>query len=216
VSREDPLFLVIEGVIGVGKSTLARRIAERLGARLVLEEVEENPFLPLFYQDRRRYAFQTQIFFLLSRYRQQRSLGQPDLFQARLVCDYLFRKDRIFATLNLDEAELALYDQIWPPLDRDLPQPDRVVYLQASLETLLQRIERRGRPFEKDMDPDYLRDLSEAYNRFFFHYEEAPLLIVNTDAIDFVESGEDFEDLLARVRGHTAGTLYYNPVGSGD
>ena len=115
-----------------------------------------------------------------------------------------------------DEAELELYDQIWPSLERDLPRPDRVVYLQASLETLLTRIERRGRPFEKDMDAEYLRDLSEAYNRFFFHYEEAPLLIVNTDAIDFVESGEDFEDLLARIRAHGAGTLYYNPMGARD
>jgi deoxyguanosine kinase len=212
-ATHDPGFLAIEGVIGVGKSTLSRRIAERLHARLVLEEVEENPFLEGFYQDRRRYAFQCQMFFLLSRYRQQRVLGQLDMFERRIVCDYLFRKDRIFATLNLDESEMGLYDQIWPLLERELPRPDRVVYLQASLETLLRRIEMRGRTFEQGIDPDYLRSLGEAYNQFFFHYDDAPLLVVNTDAIDFVESPEDFEDLLTRIREHTAGTLYYNPVG---
>jgi len=213
-AHQDPHFLAIEGVIGVGKSTLARRIAERMGARLVLEEVEENPFLEGFYRDRRRHAFSCQIFFLLSRFRQQRVLTQPDLFESRIVCDYLFRKDRIFATLNLDEAELTLYDQILPLLERDLPRPDRVVYLQASLETLLRRIEQRGRHFEKGIDPDYLRELGEAYNEFFFHYEEAPLLVVNTDAIDFVASPDDFEDLLQRIREHDSGTLYYNPLGT--
>jgi deoxyadenosine/deoxycytidine kinase len=212
--EQDPAFLTIEGVIGVGKSTLARMLGERLEARVVEEEVEENPFLEPFYRDRRRYAFSCQIFFLLSRYRQQRALRQPDLFQSRIVCDYLFRKDRIFATLNLDEDEMVLYDQILPLLERELPRPDRVVYLQASLETLLRRIERRGRPFEKDMDPDYLRALSEAYNHFFFHYEEAPLLVVNTDAIDFVENPEDLEDLTRRIRQHVSGTLYYTPLGS--
>jgi deoxyadenosine/deoxycytidine kinase len=206
--------LTIEGVIGVGKTTLARLLAERMNARVVLEEVEENPFLESFYQDRRRYAFSCQIFFLLSRYRQQRVLGQADLFERRIVCDYLFRKDRIFATLNLDEDELLLYDQILPLLERDLPRPDRVVYLQASLDTLLRRIEKRGRSFEKDIDPEYLRDLSEAYNQFFFHYQEAPLLIVNTDAIDFVGNPEDLEDLVTRIRQHTSGTLYYNVLGA--
>ena len=212
--RQDPAFLAIEGVIGVGKSTLARLLAERLDGRVVMEEVEENPFLEPFYRDRRRYAFSCQIFFLLSRFRQQRALHQPDLFENRIVCDYLFRKDRIFATLNLDEDELALYDQILPLLERELPRPDRVVYLQASLETLLSRIERRGRPFEKDMDPEYLRELSEAYSRFFFHYQEVPLLVVNTDAIDFVENPDDLNDLIDRIRRHDSGTLYYTPLGS--
>jgi deoxyadenosine/deoxycytidine kinase len=212
--QSDPTFLTIEGVIGVGKTTLARLIAERLEARLVLEEVEENPFLEAFYQDRRRFAFSCQLFFLLSRYRQQRVLGQRDLFETRAVSDYLFLKDRIFATLNLDEDEMTLYDQILPLLQRDLPKPDRVVYLQASLDTLMRRIERRGRSFEKDMDPEYLRDLSDAYNQFFFHYEEAPLLVVNTDGIDFVESPDDLEDLVTRIREHTSGTLYYTRLGA--
>ncbi len=210
---EAPGFLAIEGVIGVGKSTLARALSERLRARLVLEEVEENPFLPGFYADRRRYAFQCQIFFLLSRYRQQRALGQADLFEERIVCDYLFRKDRIFAVLNLDDAEMALYDQIWPLMERDLPRPDRVVYLQAGLDTLIRRIERRGREFEKGIEPDYLRALGEAYNQFFFHYTDAPLLVVNTDAIDFVERPGDLDDLVSAILGHTCGTLYYTPLG---
>lgn len=209
----DPTFLAIEGVIGVGKSTLARALADRLHARLVLEEVEENPFLAGFYADRRRYAFQCQIFFLLSRYRQQRGLGQGDLFDGRIVCDYLFRKDRIFAILNLDDAEMALYDQIWPLMERDLPRPDRVVYLQAGIDTLLRRIERRGRAFERGIDPDYLRALGESYNQFFFHYTDAPLLVVNTDAIDFVEHPGDLEDLVAAILSHTRGTIYYTPLG---
>lgn len=210
---QDPVFLAIEGVIGVGKSTLARLIAERVNGRLVLEEVEENPFLGSFYKDRRRYAFSCQIFFLLSRYRQQRALRQSDLFETRIVCDYLFRKDRIFATLNLDEDEMVLYDQILPLLERELPRPDRVVYLQAGLETLMRRIERRGRSFEKNLDPEYLRELGEAYNQFFFHYDEAPLLVVNTDAIDFVENPEHLDDLVTRIREHRSATLYYTPVG---
>ncbi|MDM7914249.1 MAG: deoxynucleoside kinase [Candidatus Eisenbacteria bacterium] len=212
-ARIDPTFLAIEGVIGVGKSTLARKIAERLDARLVLEEVEENPFLASFYKDRRRYAFSCQLFFLLSRYRQQRTLGQRDLFSTRIVCDYLFQKDRIFAALNLDEAEMGLYEQILPLLERDLPTPDRVVYLQASVPTLLRRIERRGRSYEQGLDRAYLQELCEGYNRFFFHYDAAPLLVVNTDSIDFVESPEDLEDLWMRIREHASGTLYYNPQG---
>lgn len=214
MAQQDPTFLAIEGVIGVGKSTLARMMAERLGGRLVLEEVEENPFLEQFYADRRRYAFSCQVFFLLSRFRQQRALQQADLFQTRIVCDYLFRKDRIFATLNLDDDEMALYDQILPLLERELPRPDRVVYLQASLDTLLRRIEKRGRAFEKEIDPGYLQELGEAYSQFFFHYEEAPLLVVNTDAIDFVASPDDLEDLVERIRSHTSGTLFYTPLGS--
>ncbi len=209
----DPTFIAIEGVIGVGKSSLARRLAERLQGRLVLEEVEENPFLAGFYRDRRRYAFPCQLFFLLSRYRQQRALMQPDLFERRTVCDYLFRKDRIFALLNLDEAEMGLYDEIWPLLERELPRPDRVVYLQASIETLMRRIDQRGREFERGIDPEYLRELSESYNRFFFHSDESPLLVVNTDAIDFVSNPDDLEDLIRRIREQTAGTLYYSPIG---
>lgn len=211
--QHDPTFIAIEGVIGVGKSDLARHLAERLQGRLILEDVEDNPFLLPFYHDRRRYAFQCQMFFLLSRYRQQKDLTQRDLFERRTICDYLFVKDRVFALLNLDEAEMALYDEIWPLLDRDLPRPDRVVYLQASLETLQRRIAHRGRPYERGIDAGYLKELSDAYNRFFFHYDEAPLLVVNTDAIDFVTNPDDLEDLIKVIREQTDGTLYYSPIG---
>ena len=163
-------FLAIEGVIGVGKTTLTRVLAERTGGTTVLEAVEENPFLASFYEDRRRFAFQTQLFFLLSRYRQQMALVQRDLFANAVVSDYLFQKDRIFASINLADAEMELYDQILPLLERDLPRPDRVVYLRADLAVLLSRIEKRGRPFEKRIDPDYLETLREAYDYFFFHY----------------------------------------------
>ena len=155
-------FLAIEGVIGVGKTTLTRVLAERTGGTTVLEAVEENPFLASFYEDRRRFAFQTQLFFLLSRYRQQMALVQRDLFANAVVSDYLFQKDRIFASINLADAEMELYDQILPLLERDLPRPDRVVYLRADLAVLLSRIEKRGRPFEKRIDPDYLETLREA------------------------------------------------------
>src|SRR5947208_14842960 len=192
----DNRYVVIEGVIGVGKTSLTRLLAETLNAKLVLEEVEENPFLKDFYQDRERYAFQTQMHFLFSRYQQQRSLRQLDLFHERMVSDYLFQKDRIFAGLNLSERELALYERLVGWLELDVMKPDVVVYLQAQPDTLMARIARRGRPYERDMEREYIRGLNEAYNHFFFHYVDAPLLVVNTNGIDFVKNAEDFEDLL--------------------
>jgi deoxyadenosine/deoxycytidine kinase len=207
-----PLFLAVDGVIGVGKTTLTRAIAERLGASVVLEAVEENPFLSMFYRDRQRFAFQTQLFFLLSRYRQQIDLLQRDLFGRATVADYLFQKDRIFAGINLSDAEMALYDQILPLLERDLPRPDRVVYLRADLDVLRDRIARRGRSFEKDMDPEYLEVLREAYDYFFFHYTAAPLLVVNTDRLNVVERPEDMDLLVERILSHQRGTAYYNPA----
>ena len=208
-------YLVIEGVIGAGKTSLARMLAERLQAQLVLEEVEENPFLKDFYRDRARFAFQTQMHFLFSRYQQQRSLRQTELFSERLVADYLFQKDRIFARLNLSERELALYERLVAWLELDVLKPDIVVYLQASPDTLMERIARRGRPYEKDMEREYIRELNEAYNHFFFHYADVPLLVVNTNAIDFVNHPEDFEDLLRRIESHHQGTVYYAPIERG-
>lgn len=208
-------YIVVEGVIGVGKTSLTRLLGERLQARLVLEEVEENPFLKDFYQDRERFAFQTQMHFLFSRYQQQRTLRQMELFSERLVADYLFQKDRIFASLNLSERELALYERLVGWLELDVMKPDVVVYLQASPDTLMSRIGRRARPFEKDMERDYIRQLNEAYNHYFFHYSEAPLLVVNTNAIDFVNNPEDFEDLLKRIVTHRQGTVYYAPIERG-
>lgn len=205
-------YIVIEGVIGVGKTSLAKLLTERLQAKLVLEEVEENPFLKDFYQDRERFAFQTQMHFLFSRYQQQRGLSQLDLFRERMVSDYLFQKDRIFASLNLSERELGLYERLVGWLELDVVKPDVVVYLQATPEVLMSRIARRARPFEKDMEREYIKQLNEAYNHYFFHYTEAPLLVVNTNAIDFVNNSSDFEDLLDRIVTHRGGTVYYAPL----
>jgi deoxyadenosine/deoxycytidine kinase len=208
-------YIVVEGVIGVGKTSLARLLTERLNAKLVLEEVEENPFLKDFYQDRERYAFQTQMHFLFSRYQQQRTLHQTELFSERTVSDYLFQKDRIFASLNLSDRELALYERLVGWLELDVIKPDVVTYLQANPDTLMARIARRGRPFERDMERDYIRQLNEAYNHFFFHYTEAPLLVVNTNGIDFVNNSDDFEDLSTRILSHRQGTVYYAPIERG-
>ena len=208
-------YIVVEGVIGVGKTSLSRLLSERLPARLVLEEVEENPFLKDFYKDRARFGFQTQMHFLFSRYQQQRSLRQMELFRERMVADYLFQKDRIFASLNLSERELALYERLVGWLELEVMKPDVVVYLQASPDVLMERIARRARPYEKEMEREYIKHLNEAYNHFFFHYTEAPLLVVNTNAIDFVNNAEDFEDLRARIVSHRAGTVYYAPIEPG-
>jgi len=214
MAEHDIRYIAIEGVIGVGKTTLAKLLAERLGAELVLEEVEENPFLHEFYHDRARWAFQTQMHFLFSRYQQQRGLHQLDLFVHKLVSDYLFQKDRIFAGLNLTDTELLLYEKIVKQIELEIPKPDVVVYLQANTETLLGRIQSRGRPFEKEMDREYLKALNEAYNYFFFHYTEAPLLVVQTDAIDFVRRPSDLDDLVKRILEHHEGTVYYAPLAS--
>lgn len=214
MAERDIRYIAIEGVIGVGKTTLAKLLAERLSAELVLEEVEENPFLHEFYQDRARWAFQTQMHFLFSRYQQQRGLHQLDLFVQRLVSDYLFQKDRIFAGLNLTDSELALYEKIVKQIELEIPKPDIVVYLQANTETLLARIQSRGRPFEKEMEREYLKALNEAYNYFFFHYTDAPLLVVQTDAIDFLRRPSDLDDLVKRILVHHEGTVYYAPLPS--
>ena len=208
-------YLVIEGVIGAGKTSLARMLTDRLSAQLVLEEVEENPFLKDFYRDRARYAFQTQMHFLFSRYQQQRELRQQDLFREKTVSDYLFQKDRIFANLNLSDKELALYEKVVGWLELEVTRPDVVVYLQASTDTLMERVAKRGRPFERDMDKSYMQALNESYNYFFFHYREAPTLIVNTNGIDFVNNPDDFEDLMNRIVTHRQGTTYYVPLERG-
>lgn len=215
MSAGENRYIVIEGVIGAGKTSLARMLSERLAAQLVLEEVEENPFLKDFYRDRDRFAFQTQMHFLFSRYQQQRGLRQTELFSDRMVSDYLFQKDRIFASLNLVDKELALYERLVGWLELDVVKPDVVVYLQASTETLLSRIEKRNRAFEKDMDRDYIERLNDAYTHYFFHYSETPLLVVNTNSIDFVNQSDDFQDLERRILSHRQGTLYYQPIEKG-
>ncbi len=207
-------YVAIEGVIGVGKTTLSRLLAEKWKAHLKLEVVEENPFLAQFYADMRGYAFQTQLFFLLSRHRQQLELKQSDMFMERVVADYLFAKDRIFANITLDDNELALYKRLADLLERDVPKPDVVVYLQASDDVLMERIRRRGRDFERDMSRDYIETLNEAYNYFFFHYTDTPLIVVNTNDIDFVKSSADFEELAKEIEEHDTGTAYYVPIGT--
>jgi deoxyguanosine kinase len=212
---DRPRYIAIEGPIGVGKTSLAQILAERVGARLVLEPVEENPFLAQFYDDTRKFAFQTQLFFLLSRFQQQQALHQQELFTQSTIADYLFAKDRIFAALTLDPNELALYDRLYGALGPRVVKPDLVIYLQASTEVLLQRIKRRGRAYERQIDPAYVETLATAYNVFFFHYQETPLLVVNTSDIDLVDSAEDIEALATVIRRHRKGTQHYLPLGRG-
>lgn len=201
-------YIAVEGVIGVGKTTLTKRLSKSLDAAILLEVVEENPFLARFYDDPDAYAFQTQMFFLLSRYRQQLELSQRDLFAESVVADYIFAKDQIFATINLAEEELALYRTIVPLLEARLHRPDLVVYLQATTDVLLDRIKRRGRTFERDISREYLETLADAYNHFFFHYNETPLLIVNTNEMNLVSNDDDYDRLLAMIASHTSGTRY--------
>ncbi|MCX8118028.1 MAG: deoxynucleoside kinase [Desulfobacterota bacterium] len=207
-------YIVIEGPIGVGKTSLARLLAKEFNARLILERPEENPFLPLFYQDRRKYAFQTQLFFLLNRFQQQREIAQLDLFNQVTLSDYLFAKDRIFASLNLDDQELALYEQVYCLLKGQIPDPDLVIFLQAKPEVLHQRIRSRNIAYEKEVDFDYLRSLTEAYNYYFFHYDRSPLLVVDTSEIDFVNRKEDLDQLLREIRQMRRGTWYFIPMKS--
>ena len=198
----------------MGKTSLARLLAERLHARLLLEEPEANPFLEDFYKDPRRHAFSTQMFFLVSRYQELRELKQPDLFHDAVVSDYLFQKDRIFANLNLNDRELMLYDKIAPVLEQEIPVPSLVVYLQASPDVIWSRIQQRGRAYERVMEPKYTATLAEAYNYFFFHYRDAPLLVVNTNEMNFVDRRSDLEELIARIDSHGEGVAYLSPSGT--
>jgi deoxyguanosine kinase len=200
---ERARYIAVEGPIGVGKTTLAT----------ALEEVEENPFLASFYQDPKKYAFQTQLFFLLSRFQQQQQLYQHELFSQVSVADYLFAKDRIFAALTLDPNELALYERVWELMGTRVVKPDLVVYLQARLDVLLARIRRRGRDFEQHFDAGYLDALCKAYSDFFFHYDETPLLVVNTSDID-LEAEQDLEPLIGVIRKHKKGIQHYIPLGT--
>ncbi len=211
---ERPRYIAVEGPIGVGKSALAQALSERLGARLITEAVEENPFLRGFYADRRKHAFQAQIFFLLSRFKQQQALFQQDLFSQSTVAEYLFARDRIYATLALAAEELALYDRLYEVLGPRVVKPDLVVYLQARTDVLLARIRRRGRDFERAIDGAFLEALGRAYADFFFHYEDTPLLVVNASDIDLEGSAEDLEALVAVVKKHRKGTQHYVPMGT--
>jgi deoxyguanosine kinase len=208
---DEPRLIAVEGPVGVGKTTLARHLAKRLGARLVLEEVESNPFVKEFYFEPQRTAFQTQMFFLLSRYHQQQELRQEELFQRNTICDYVFAKDRIFAYLTLQSAELALYDRIYGLLDPRVPRPDLVVYLQARPQVLLERIRSRNRDWERPITLEYLERVSKAYNDYFFRYDQTPLLVVNTSEIDIVERESHLDDVISAVRRMRKGVQHYNP-----
>jgi deoxyguanosine kinase len=207
-------YLVVEGPIGVGKSSLAKILANEFQARSVFERVEDNPFLPKFYRSRETYAFQNQTFFLLNRYRQQIDLSQQDLFTQNVVSDYLFAKDKIFASLTLSNDELNLYQQIYALLNARVPKPDLVIYLQARPEVLYKRVKKRDKKYERSITFEYLAEVAQAYNQFFFHYDETPLLAVNTSEIDFVESSKDLADLIKEINNMGSGTQHFIPLGS--
>ena len=205
-------YIVVEGPIGVGKTALARRLAQSLDGELVLEEVLANPFLERFYRDGRSAALPAQMFFLFERARQIGGLRQSDLFAEVRVANYLFAKDRLFAELNLDGDELRLYEQVAENLDVEPPVPNLVIYLQASVDALLERIWRRDRPFEQVIERDYLERVADAYARFFHAYDEGPLLIVNASQIDPVNNDADYGQLFAQIERTTGGRHFFNPV----
>jgi deoxyadenosine/deoxycytidine kinase len=194
-------YIVVEGPIGSGKTTLARRLAGRLGAAMLLEDPDANPFLPGFYRDPARHALPAQLFFLFQRANQVRELAQSDLFRGATVADFMVQKDALFARLNLNDDELALYRQIYDHLKPQAPQPDLVIYLQAGAETLVERVRKRAAGYEKNISDEYLLRLADTYARFFLHYDGAPVLTVNSDNLNFVDSAADFDLLLRRIDG---------------
>lgn len=213
MSEMLPAHIAVEGPIGVGKTTLVRRLAEDFGAELLLEQPEENPFLERFYEDPKRAALPTQLSFLMGRVRQMEALRQSDLFSPVRVADFMIEKDRLFAEATLEADELALYEQVYAHLTIDAPRPELVVYLQAPVEVLLKRIARRDRDYERGIDPAYLGRLCERYAHFFHHYDEAPLLIVNASEIDIVSNERDYEALVREIRAAApVGRRYFNPL----
>lgn len=209
VSNKEIKFIAVEGVIGAGKTALAKKLKSRLESKIILEQFEANPFLEKFYNDRKRFAFQTQMFFLINRYKQQEELNQDDLFTNFIVCDYIFDKDKIFAYLNLSAEELKLYENVFPLLSRNLRKPELVVYLQSSLDRLMFNIKKRGRAIERNLTRSYIEELSDAYNHFFFRYNSTPLLIVNSTDIDFVNNDEDFDELFQQIFREDRGVIEY-------
>jgi deoxyadenosine/deoxycytidine kinase len=206
-------YIAIEGSIGVGKTSLVEALASRFDTAKVLESIE-NPFLVDFYNDRPGAAFQAQLFFLLSRYRQLVDLAQKDLFSRLVITDYILEKDKIFAYLNLTDDELIIYDKLFSLLEENVPRPDLVIYLQAGTEVLMERIRKRRREFETNISEKYIAEVNRSYNHYFFHYDTTPLLVVNTSEIDFVNREEDLEDLIEQIRNMERGVQYYVPLGS--
>jgi deoxyguanosine kinase len=205
--------IAVEGPIGVGKTSLVRLLGKKFDAHLMLENVD-NPFLRDFYQDKQGAAFQAQLFFLLSRYRQLQEMAQRDLFQQVTLCDYILPKDKIFAYLNLDDSELLIYDKLYALLEPQVPKPDLVIYLQAETRTLSDRIKRRRRDYEQAISEAYVNEVNKAYNYYFFHYVQTPLLVIDTTSIDFVHQQEHLDELVAQIRKMDRGVQYYRPLGS--
>jgi len=205
----EQCHIAIEGAIGVGKTTLTHKLAERFQSNTLLEDVDDNPFIELFYQDPSRHAMSVQLSFLFSRLKQWQSLQQPNLFTRGLISDYIFAKDRLFATVTLSDAELALYDKVTRAVAVDLPHPDLVIYLQSAPHIIMERIKRRGRKFENGLNHTYLHRIITAYDHFFFHYSETPLLIVQTDKMNFADKPEDIDALLQRISSMRSGTEFW-------
>lgn len=209
IDNSEVKYIAIEGVIGAGKTSLAKKISDRLKAELILEQFEANPFLEKFYSDRKRFAFQTQMFFLINRFKQQEMLNQENLFTEYIVSDYVFDKDRIFAYLNLSGEELKLYESIFPLLSRSLRKPDLVVFLQSSVDRLMYNIKRRSRKVERNLTRSYIEELSDSYTHYFFRYTNTPLLIVNSTEIDFVNNDKDFNELFKQIFRNDRGVKEY-------
>src|SRR5512137_2691307 len=205
--------IAVEGPIGVGKTSFVELLARKTDAQKLLEKID-NPFLREFYQDKQGAAFQAQLFFVLSRYRQLMDLGQRDLFHQVTVCDYIFPKDKIFAYLNLDDSELLIYDKLYAMLEPQVPKPDLAIFLQASTERLIERIKRRRRDYESEISEAYVNEVNKAYNYFFFHYSQTPLLVIDTTEIDFVHHEEHLDELVDQLRKMDRGVQYYRPLGS--
>ena len=204
--------ICIEGTIGVGKTSLVNLLAKEMEAKTVLEKFEDNPFLKDFYSNRNRYAMQTQLFFLLSRYKQQQELQQIDMFTKSIISDYMFDKDRLFAALNLDDMELDLYNRIANELQKNIVYPDLTIFLQSETDRLMYNIKIRGREFERNMDYTYIDNLNQIYNEYFFRYDKGPLVIINTNDIDFVNNKNDLQEIIDFIKEPSVGTRYFNPI----
>lgn len=212
MNTTNPGYIVVEGPIGVGKTSLAQRLADAFGARALLEQPEENPFLERFYAARKHFALPTQLFFLFQRARQIQELKQGDMFSSGSVSDFLMDKDKLFARVNLDDDELRLYEQVFGQMNTDWPAPDLVIYLQAPVDVLMERLRRRDIPYERMIERAYLKSLVDAYTQYFYHYTAAPLLMVNASEINFVDSEADFDMLLAHIRKIKTGRHFFNPL----